>query len=50
MTKSDRFASGIFAAAIFAVGGYIGIVAHPIYILVFAVPAWSIGMKAARGY
>lgn len=50
MTKTDRFASGLVAGTIFGIGGVLGVMAHPVYIIVFAVPAWLIGMKAVRGY
>ena len=50
MNKADRMAGGFVAGLIFAIGGTLGIMAHPIYILVFSVPAWLIGMRAVRGY
>ena len=50
MTKLDRFSHGLVAGVLFGIGGFLGIYGHPIYILIFAVPAFSIGMKASRGY
>ena len=49
-SKSDRFARGLVAGVMFGVGGYLGIMAHPIYILIFSALAWPIGMRAVRGY